>query len=85
MSILIEPDAMERIGAFIDQYVRLQDGSSVPRDQKFYKDAFQMMLKSGVFKSVRDIKIACLRDQSQMIPTFLLENSYKTLDKRKNL
>ena len=85
MSILIEPDAMERIGVFIDKYVRLQDGSSVPRDQKFYKAAFQMMLKSGAFKSVRDIKIACLLDQSQMIPTFLLENSYKTLDKRKNL
>ncbi|MBR3353862.1 MAG: hypothetical protein IKG47_00685 [Oscillospiraceae bacterium] len=85
MSILIEPDAMERIGVFIDKYVRLPDGSSVPRDQKFYKAAFQMMLKSGAFKSVRDIKIACLLDQSQMIPTFLLENSYKTLDKRENL
>lgn len=69
-------EVMERIGKFIDNYVVLQDGTSVPRNVTMFKESFLILLQSGTFRSVRDIKQSCLREQYQIIPDFLFEKVY---------
>lgn len=74
---LASEEVLERIGAFIDRYVMLQDGSTCPMTVATYKEAFLLMIRSGTFHSVEEIKRACLREQLQMIPDFMFENVYQ--------
>lgn len=82
MYALANMEVMERIGAFIDTYVQLLNGEPIPRNLNAYRDAFQIMLNQGIFPSTKDIQLACLEEQNQMIPLFLLEPEkfQKTLD-----
>ena len=82
MYALANMEVMERIGNFLDKYVQLIDGEPIPRNLNAYRDSFQAMLAEGIFATTKDIQIACLREQNQMIPLFLLEPEkfQKTLD-----
>ena len=83
MYALASTEVAERIGTFIDKYIRLQDGTSVPRSVQMFKDAFLLMLQTGTFSSIREIKMACLREQYQIIPDFLFEQIYALEAKEK--
>lgn len=74
MNAIASQDVADRIGEFIDQYVRLPDGhTQIPRNIPYFKDAFKIMIAMGIFQSVDEIKFACLTQQKQIIPNFLFE------------
>ena len=74
MNAIVDNDAAERIGEFLDQYVRLPDGNSkIPRNIPYFKESITFLLDSGIYSIPEAIKKACLKEQDQMIPYFLFE------------
>lgn len=64
-------EVAERIGAFLDDYIRLPDGSQIPRNIPYFKEGIQLILSEGA--SEREIQRRCLESQRQIIPKFLFE------------
>ena len=78
MNALANNDVSERIGNFLDQYIRLTDGvSQIPRNIPFFKDGFRLLIETGLFPDVYSIKLACLIQEHQIIPDFLFDGIEK--------
>jgi len=73
MSDELDKESAERIGLFIDGYVKTPDNNPVPRNIPYFKEAFRFMLKNGMFRTKKEIVLQCLRTQRQMIPDFLFD------------
>lgn len=74
MNFFANESIRDNIGNFIDRRVQLPSGDPIPRNIPYYKEAFLVMINSGVFNSIDEIKRACLLEEHQMIPDFLFEN-----------
>ena len=68
---LANDEVRDNIGEFLDEYIHLESGEQLPRNIPYFKEAIGVLLQTGMFKSVYDIKMACLTKKKQMIPDFL--------------
>ena len=73
MEALTDKEFCDRIGAFIDKYIRQMDGSPIPRTIPYFQEAFRTMLSEGFFRNPEEIRKACLSEQLAIIPNFLFD------------
>ena len=65
----------DRLGEFVDEYIMMGDGQPIPRNIPYFRDAFKMMIASGTFKDIDEIKRKALRDKLIIIPNFLFDDN----------
>lgn len=64
-------EVAERIGCFLDDYLRMPDGSQIPRNIPYFKQGIQILISQGATEA--EIQKRCLESQRQIIPKFLFE------------
>ena len=74
MESLMSDDFRDKLGEFLDVYVYAESANgnvSVPRNIPYFKEAIQVMLKSGWTE--KEIRRACLKEKFIILPNFLFE------------
>lgn len=74
MESLMSDDFRDKLGEFLDVYVYAESANgnvSVPRNIPYFKEAIQVMLKSGWTE--KEIRRACLKEKFIILPNFLFD------------
>ena len=74
MESLMSDDFRDKLGEFLDVYVYAESANgnvSVPRNIPYFKEAIQLMLKSGWTE--KEIRRACLKEKFIILPNFLFD------------
>ena len=69
-------DFRDKLGEFLDVYVYAESANgnvSVPRNIPYFKEAIQIMLKSGWTE--KEIRRACLNEKFIILPNFLFDDN----------
>ena len=75
MESLNNEDFRDKLGEFLDEYVYAESANgtvSIPRNIPYFKQAIQVMLKSGWTE--KEIRRACLKEKFIIIPNFLFDD-----------
>ena len=76
MESLMSVDFRDKLGEFLDVYVYAESANgnvSVPRNIPYFKEAIQVMLKSGWTE--KEIRRACLKEKFIILPNFLFDDN----------
>ena len=73
MESLMSDDFRDKLGEFIDEYITCSDGSSIPRNVPYFRDALKLMITDGFFHNKEEIRKKCLREKLIIIPNFLFD------------
>lgn len=72
-NFFITEDYCEKIGSFLDKYVKMADGSQLPRNIPYFRKAIMTMYSKCGFKTKEEIITRCLKEKSFMLPDILFD------------